>query len=149
MVTVANQIAIEEVKLSNKKFILATLSFFVLTMAMAFPWHLVWFHDVYVSVGAVTRSEPIVPFGMLAVLIQGMVIAYLYPFYLKTGNPLIQGVKFSLIMGLMVYTVMVFATAAKMQIEPVSTFLFYGTAFSFIQFSVTGVALGLIYGRKE
>ena len=49
----------------------------------------------------------------------------------------------------MVYTVMTFSTAAKMKIEPVSTFLIYGTIFSFIQFTVTGAALGLIYGRKE
>ena len=131
-----------------KKFIFSTISFFVLTMAMAYPWHLILFHEIYVSVGAVTRPEPIIPFGMLAVTIQGAVIAYLYPYFYRGGHPIAQGVKFSLIMGLMVYTVMIFATAAKMQIEPVSTFIMYGTAFSFIHFTVTGVALGLIYGRK-
>ena len=52
-----------------------------------------------------------------------------------------------MLMGLMVWTVMVFATAAKFQIEPVWTFVLYGTIFSFLQFVVTGVALGLIYGR--
>ncbi len=134
--------------MNTRKFILSTISFFVLTMAMAYPWHLIWFHEVYVAVGAVTRPEPIVPFGMLAIAIQGAVIAYLYPYYFRSGNPLLQGVRFSLIIGLMVYTVMVFATAAKMQIEPVSTFVIYGSAFSLLQFTVTGAALGLIYGHK-
>lgn len=132
-----------------KKLAFATLSYFVLTMALAYPWHMIWFHDLYVEMGAFQRAEPIMPLGMAAVIIQGLVIAYLYPFFYKGGHAVVQGIKFSLLMGLMVYTVMVFATAAKFMIEPVSTFLIYGTAFSFLQFTVTGVALGLIYRQKS
>ncbi len=131
-----------------RKFILATLSYVVLTMLWAYPWHMVWFHDVYAELGAFTRSTPIIPLGVLAVLIQGMVIAYFYPFYYRGGNPILQGIKFSLIIGLMVYTVMGFATAAKINIEPVSTFLAYHTVFQSIQFLMTGAALGLIFGRQ-
>ncbi len=131
-----------------KKFMLATLSFVVLTMLWAYPWHVVWFHDVYAELGAVTRPTPIIPLGLMSVLIQGMVIAYFYPFYYRGGNPILQGIKFSLIIGLMVYTVMGFATAAKINIEPVSTFLAYHTVFQSIQFLMTGAALGLIFGRQ-
>ncbi|NIY84502.1 DUF1761 domain-containing protein [Vibrio hepatarius] len=132
-----------------KKLLLATLSYFVLTMALAYPWHLIWFHDIYKEIGAVQREEPIMILGISSIIIQGLVIAYLYPFYYKSGNPVFHGIKFSLLIGLMVYTVVVFANAAKFLIEPVSTFLLYGTAFSLLQFSVTGTALGLIYGRKN
>jgi hypothetical protein len=131
-----------------KKIALATLSYVVLSMLIAFPWHMIWFHDLYEKMGAVTRAEPIVPLGMLSMLIQGAVIAYLYPFWYKGGHPVFQGIKFSFIAGLLIYTVMGFATAAKMNIEPVSTFLIYHTAFQAIQFTLTGAALGLIYGRK-
>jgi len=130
-----------------KKFILATLSFFILTMPWAFLWHVIWFHEIYAQLGAFTRSEPIMPLGMASVLIQGAVIAYLYPFYYRGGHPIVQGIKFSLIIGLMVYTMMGFTTAAKMVIEPVSTFLVYVTIYQLVQFIVTGSALGLIYGR--
>ena len=132
-----------------KKFVLATASFFILTMPWAYSWHVIWFHDLYFQLGAFTRSAPIMPLGIAAVLTQGAVIAYLYPFYYRGGNPIIQGIKFSLIIGLMVYTVMAFANAAKMEIEPVSTYLVYHTIFQFIQFAVTGAALGLIYGRPN
>lgn len=131
-----------------KKFLLAVLSYFVLTMLWAYPWHIMWFHDLYQELGAITREPPIIPFGMAAIVIQGIVIAYLYPFYYHGGHPVVQGIKFSLIIGLMVYTVMGFATAAKFQIEPASTFLIYHTIFQFIQFVLTGAALGLIYGRE-
>ena len=129
-----------------KKLVLATLSYFVLTMLWAYPWHVIWFHDLYTELGAFTRSAPIMPLGIAAITIQGIVIAYLYPFYYRGGSPVIQGIKFSLIIGLMVYTVMGFATAAKIRIEPISTFLSYHTIFQLIQFIVTGAALGLIYG---
>lgn len=132
-----------------KKFVFATISFFVLTMATAYPWHLIWFHDLYLEIGAFTRPEPIVLLGMLAVATQGAVIAYLYPFFYRDGNPILQGIRFSLIIGLVVYSVMGFAMAAKIDINPISTFLIYGIIFQFIQFFITGTALGLIYGRPE
>ncbi len=132
-----------------KKFLLAVLSYFVLTMLWAYPWHILWFHDLYQELGAITRETPIIPLGMVAIVIQGIVIAYLYPYYYRGGHPVVQGIKFSLILGLLVYTVMGFATAAKFRIEPVSTFLIYHTIFQFIQFVLTGTALGLIYGRER
>lgn len=134
--------------LDIKKFIFSTLSYVVISMAVAFPWHMVWFHEVYLQMGAMTRADPIIPLGMLSMVIQGGVIAYFYPFYYRGGNPAVQGIKFSLIIGLLVYTVMGFATAAKMDINPVSTFLLYHSVFQFIQFTLTGAALGLIYGRE-
>lgn len=124
-----------------------TLAYFVITMAWAYPWHMVWFHDVYVAMGAVTRPEPIIAFGMLAIIIQGIVFAWLYGAWLSGPSTLARGIGFNLAAGLLVYTVMGFATAAKFQIEPVATFLAYHTVFQTVQFTLTGAALGLIYAR--
>lgn len=122
------------------------IAYFVISMAWAYSWHLIWFHDLYVEWGAVQRTEPIIPLGIAAILIQGLVIGYLYPFYYTgAGHPILQGIKFNLIIGLMTYTAMGFATAAKFQIEPVSTFLLYHTVFQVMQFILTGTALGLIF----
>lgn len=84
---------------------------------------------------------------MLAVVTQGLVIAHLYPRWYRGGHPVLQGIRFSLIAGLLVYTVMGFATAAKLRIEPVGEFLAYHTAFQTLQFVFTGAALGAVYGR--
>ncbi len=130
-----------------KKIILATVSYTVITMAVAYPWHMILFHDLYEGMGAYTRPNPIIPLGMVAMFTQGIVIAYLYPFYYKAGSPVIQGIKFSLIIGAVVYSALGFAMAAKIDINPISTFLFYSIAFQVIQFVLTGAALGLIYGR--
>ena len=131
------------------KIIYFTLSYVVLSLAIAYPWHLVWFHDLYIEMGAFTRAEPIIPLGLLAMFIQGAVIAYLYPYYQQSGNPILNGIKFMMIVGLLIYTVMGFTMAAKININPISTFLAYHTAFQLIQFTLTGAALGLVYGRKQ
>ncbi|MES9944059.1 MAG: hypothetical protein ABW080_03760 [Candidatus Thiodiazotropha sp.] len=123
-------------------------AYFVITMAWAYSWHMYWFHDLYTSWGAFQREEPIMGLGIAAILIQGFVIGYLYPFYYKQGSPIVQGIKFNLIIGLMTYTAMGFATAAKFQIEPATLFLAYHSVFQAIQFILTGTALGLIFGTQ-
>ncbi|MEM7047467.1 MAG: hypothetical protein AAF442_07460 [Pseudomonadota bacterium] len=126
-------------------------AYFIITMAWAYPWHILWFHDVYRDMGAFTRDAPVMSLGILAVVIQGATIGYLYPFFdrvfLIGGHPIIRAVIFNLVIGLMTYTAMGFATAAKFAIEPVGLFLAYHTIFQFIQFVLTGMALGWIYRR--
>ncbi len=136
----------------KRTFWLTIVAYFAVSMSIAYPWHMVIFHEKYLAMGAFTRDEPIMPFGMLSMILQGAVFAYFYPLFYRHkggGNPVQLGVQFSLFAGLTVYTVMVFATAAKFEIEPVMDFVLLGTAFQFLQFSRFGVALGLIHGRLE
>ena len=133
-----------------KHFVLSVISYFVLTMIIAVIWHLVLFHAVYKELGAITRDEPIMPFGIMTVFVQALVFSYFYPIYYRSvggGHPVKRGIVYSLFMGLNVYTVMVFATAAKFQIEPVWTFVAYGTVFQLLQFIIVGIAIGLVHGR--
>ena len=132
----------------NKKFILSVVSYFVGTMATAFPWHVLIFHEKYVEMGAMTRGEPVMVLGMTAVVLQALVFSYFYPMFLKykaEPSSIKNGIKFCLLMGINVWTVMVFATAAKFSIEPVTDFILYGTVFQLIQYSVVGALLGLIH----
>lgn len=134
----------------NKRFWLSVAGFFVATMAVAYPWHMLWFHEQYVAMGAFTRAAPIMPLGILAITLQGIVFAYFFPIYLTHkggGNTVVRGVQFSLFLGLTVYSVMVFATAAKFEIEPVTDFLLFGTAFQVLQFLLVGLVLGMIHRR--
>jgi hypothetical protein len=132
-----------------KRYILATVSYVVLSFALAYLWHLVWFHDLYVEMGAFTRADPIILLGVLTMIVQGMVIAYFYPLWYRGGHPVWAGIRYSLIIGLLIYTVMGFATAAKFNINPIETFLVYHTCFQFLQFTITGAVLGLIFGRTS
>jgi hypothetical protein len=135
----------------SKKFALATIGYVVVSFALAAPWHLVWFHDKYIAMGAFTRGDPIMPFGVLAMVLQGVVFAYFYPLFYRhkrEGHPVVRGIQFSLFMGLTVWTVMVLATAAKFKIEPVIDFVAFGTAFQILQFILVGLTIGMIYGKN-
>ncbi len=114
----------------TKRFYVSVAAFFVITMAVAYSWHMLLFHDTNEAMAAFTRDEPVIPFGMIAIVLQAIVFAYLFP-------------------GLTVYSVIVFATAAKFAIEPVLSFFLYGTAFQFIQFLLIGLALGWIYRTRD
>ncbi len=134
----------------SKKFVLAAVGYVVASFALAAPWHLMLFHDKYMAMGAFSRGEPIMAFGVLAMVLQGIVFAYFYPLFYRHkggGHPVFRGIQFSLFMGLTVWTVMVLATAAKFNIEPVIDFVLLGTAFQFLQFVLVGAVIGLIYGK--
>ncbi|MEW8441063.1 MAG: hypothetical protein AB2689_23185 [Candidatus Thiodiazotropha taylori] len=133
-----------------KKALLFLLAYFVITMAWAYPWHMLLFHDQYVAWGAFQRDEPIMLLGIAAIVTQGLVIGYLYPFYNRGGGShILRAIRFNLIIGLMTYSAMGFATVAKFQIEPVLPFLAYHTLFQIIQFTLTGTALGMIFGKPQ
>jgi len=131
-----------------KKFVLTVIAYIVASMVIAVPWHLIWFKDVYHNLGAIGREDPIIALGMFSMVLQGAVIAYVYPYLSKGGHPVVEGVKITFILGILIYSVMGPATAAKYRIEPISTFLMYHTAFQFIQFTLAGAVIGFIQGRK-
>jgi len=131
----------------------STASYFVISMGLAYPWHMVWFHETYRAMGAFTRSDPIIPLGMLTILIQGGLLSAGFAGSTSARSeanrksPCRAGLRYSLGFGAVVWSVMVPATAAKFQIEPLSRFLALGTAFQALQFTAAGVAMGWMWGR--
>lgn len=131
-----------------KKVIWATLGYAIATMIIAAPWHLVIFKDLYHSLGMYNRAEPIVPLGFLSMIIQGVVLAVIYPRYYKGGSHYKEATKFSLLMGIFLYSVSTLANAAKIEVSPMGTWLTIQTVFHLIQFTVCGFVLGFVYSRK-
>ena len=134
----------------NKKKYLSAISFFLVTMMLGGVWHLNLFKEKYHTLGASTRDEPTILLGMTSVILQALIFSYFYPMYLKyKGQPasIGNGIKYSLLMGVNVWTVMVLTTGAKILIEPIWDFIFLGTAFHLIQFILVGISFGFIHKR--
>ena len=83
----------------HSEFWLATASYLVLTFIFAAGWHLVLFKDVYARLGVFTRARPIIPLGILSMVLQAVVVAYLYPFFYRGGPPPLEGATFGLLLG--------------------------------------------------
>lgn len=131
-----------------KKIILATLSYSVTTMIIAAPWHLVVFKDLYHSLGIYNRAEPIIPLGFLSMIVQGLVLAVIYPRFYKGGSHYRAAFYFSFLMGTFLFSISTLANAAKIEVTSMATWLVIQAVFHAIQFSVCGVGLGFVYSRR-
>ena len=126
---------------------LAVLAYVVPSMLLAVPWHLMWFRKDYHDFGIYTRADPIIPLGLATMLIQGVVIALVYPRWYRGGTPVLEGIKFSLLIGLFLFSVSTVATIAKVEVTAPWRFVILSGIFHTIQFTVAGAGLGLAFGR--
>ena len=132
----------------NARTILAALSYPVLSLPLAGIWHMVIFASIYRETGAMSRSEPLIAFGLLSMIIQGIVLAHLYSRWYRGGTPLLSGIVFGLVAQALIHSVLAFSKVGEMDINPVATYLSHALPFYLVQAVVTGAAIGLIFGRN-
>ena len=130
---------------ARRRFILAVLAYLIITFVVATAWHLVLFKDLYMTAGM--RRQPLMHLGILSMLIQAFLMAFLYPRLRGAGTPAFEGVKFGVLMGLFMGSYGVLAEAGKFDIGPVGPFVATEGAFFLLQFAIVGTVIGLVYGR--
>lgn len=125
------------------------LAYLAITFALGFVWHMVVFKELYHRLAIYSRlDDPIVPLGFLSMVIQGAVLAYLYPFVAHGDNPLVDGLRFGGLMGVFIASSAVLAEAAKQRVTSLATWFAVEGLYYTIQFGLSGLALGLIYGVR-
>jgi len=134
--------------MNGRKFILAALAYIVVTFVIAASWHLVLFKDLYDQLGIFTRKEPLIPLGITSIIMQALVLAYLYPRLSRGGGPLKDGLKFGLLIGVLMASIAVFAEAGKQNVSSLATWLSFESAYYVLQFGLVGVVIGSIYGKN-
>ncbi len=80
------------------------------TFVGGFVWHLLLFKQTYIELKIFTRIEdPVIPLGLSAVIIQGAILAYVYPLLSPRRNPAAEGLRFGALAGLFLATSAVLA----------------------------------------
>src|SRR5688572_3741176 len=131
----------------NKR-ILAVLAYMLPTFPLAFLWHLTVFADYYASL-QVFRDEPIIPFGILSMLLQGIIWAVIYE-RLFAGETIIRGaVKFALLACPLAWSFMALAVSAKHLMASVSGFLVIETAFVLVQYIIVSPLIASVYAKRS
>ena len=130
----------------DTRYWLAAATYLVLTFLFASVWHLALFKGVYARLGVYTRPDPIIALGVFSMVLQALVVAYLYPIFFRGGSPLAQGALFGLLLGIFMGSNAVLAEAAKSQITSLSTWIGLEGVYYILQFTVVGAAIGLVYG---
>jgi hypothetical protein len=129
-----------------KRFVLSVSAYLILVFIIAVTWHVVLFNQQYLSFGM--RKEPIFHLGILSMIIQGLISAYLFPKVAKENSPIYEGLKFGLIIAFFMGSYGVLAEAGKYNVGSVSSYICYEGAFFVIQYAIVGVVIGLIHGKK-
>ena len=63
---------------SVRSFWLGVAAYLVPSFPIAFVWHLVLFEQKYHALG-IYRDDPIIPFGLASMVIQGVMFSWIYP----------------------------------------------------------------------
>lgn len=125
-------------------FLSATIGYVVVTFLLAVVWHVVLFKSTYEQLGYFGK-DPSFALGFLSILTQGLMLAYLFPLFSKGESPYQEGLRFSLVIGIFLWSCHVLAAAAKQDISPISTFLMMETLYLALQFTLAGMILGAAY----
>jgi hypothetical protein len=132
-----------------KNYWLAVLAYVVCTFLIAAPWHLVLFKSVYDELAIFTRQEPLILLGLISMLMQGLVLSYLYPLFAQGRHSVKTGASFGLLMGVLLASSAVFAEAGKQNVTSLPTWLTLESVYYLFQFSIVGVVIGLIYRKGD
>jgi hypothetical protein len=130
-----------------KKVLLAALGYLLVSFALGASWHFAFFPELYHGFGIYNRLEPIIPLGTLSMVLQGAVMAVIYPRWYRGEAPLVAGLKFGFLMGLFLFSVSTMANAAKITVTGLGTFLLVQAAFHAPHFGAAGAVFGLVFGR--
>jgi hypothetical protein len=122
----------------------------IATFIGGYVWHLLLFKQTYMELKIFSRIEdPVIPLGFSAILIQGALLAYVYPLVSRRSQPVVDGLRFGLLVGMFLATSAVLAEAGKNYVTSLSTWLVLETSYYLVQFVLSGLVIGLMYGRQR
>ncbi len=128
----------------NKKHLLAVLAYMLPTFPLGYFWHLTLFADFYKSLH-VYRDDIAIPFGVLSMLVQGIVWAALYR-RLFAGEPILRGaLRFAALAAPLAWSFMALAVSAKHQMTSPIAYLGVESCFTLLQYAVVSPLLAAVY----
>lgn len=123
---------------------LGTLAYTGATFVWAVTWHIGLFPAQYEAWGYID-ADPNFALGLLSIVMQGMILSWLYPHVRFSGTAAMRGLKFGGAVGAFYWTCHVLAFAAKEDAAAAPPFFLLETAYLTVQFLLFGWIIGRIY----
>ncbi len=136
------------------KHAISVLAFFFVTMAVQAGSHFVINVDHYYAIEFM-RSEPIMPLGIAAIIIQAIIMSLLTQHLSSNHSSRIAnsifktGIIVSLSFGAFLSSYILLASPAKYSVSDIPQWILVEGSASLIQFSIFGVLLGIIHDWKN
>lgn len=131
------------------RYALAILAYLVPTFALGYVWHLILFEDYYAAL-QIYRSDIIVPFGLLSMLVQAVIFAWFYDkaFADRPGIWISRGLTYAATGAALSWSFTTIAVAAKNLMTSVPDYLVIETAFTAAQWIIVGPLTALAFERS-
>lgn len=126
--------------------ILSVVAFMVVSFAAQALSHFVINQEHFSSI-AHHRQEPIIPLGLAAMVIQGLLISITLRAWRSGDIVLLDGLIVSLVFGVFLSAYISLVEPAKYTIPDIAAWMRVETLVSTIQFVLFGLALGLIHSK--
>ncbi len=130
------------------KILFAAAGYVAIVFPLALVWHLGLFKQQYQTFGYFA-GKPNVPVGLATVVIQGVVLALIYPLFQSGNAGFVRAFQFAGLMGLFFWTSHVLALVAKQNVPNAVSFIAMETGYLVAQFSLFALLLGFIYRGVE
>ncbi len=130
------------------KILFAAAGYIAIVFPLALVWHLGLFKQQYQTFGYFA-GKPNVPVGLATVVIQGVVLALIYPLFHSGSAGFVRAFQFAGLMGLFFWTSHVLALVAKQNVPNAVGFIVIETGYLIAQFSLFALLLGFIYRGVE
>ena len=130
------------------RFALTVVAYVVATLAVQAVSHFGINAGHYASVSFM-RPESIASLGILASLIQGAVLAWLYPRVSLPGSPTMQAVTFAWLAGTILVSYIALVEPAKYAVPSVASWMAVEFGAGLVQFTLFGLLLSVIHTRSR
>jgi hypothetical protein len=132
------------------RYALAVLAYVVPTFALGFAWHLVLFEQYYAAL-QIYRGDIIIPFGLLSMLVQAILFAWIYDkgFAGQSGRWIAHSARYAAVGGLLSWSFTTVAVAAKNLMASVPDYLLIETAFTLVQWTIVAPLTVLAFSGRN
>jgi hypothetical protein len=132
-----------------KRFTLAILAYLVPTFALGFVWHLILFEHYYKAL-AMYRSDVIIPFGFLSMLLQAGLFAWIYTRgFAGQNSPFwMHALGYGALGAILSWSFTTLAVAAKNVMTSVPDYLVIETAFTTVQWLMVAPLTVLAFTQR-
>ena len=124
--------------------LLGTLAYIVVTFPLAVLWHMKIFRTKYMAWKYFGEDvKPIL--GLSSMIVQGAVLSYGYSIIVINHSSVFVGIRYALVMGLLLWSAHVLATMGKSSTVRHFEFFWMETVYLSIQFGVYGILISFIF----
>lgn len=132
------------------RFVLGVLAYLVPTFILGYVWHLVLFESYY-KVLAIYRDDVIIPLGLLSMLLQGTLFAWIYQqaFAGRSGGFVANAAAYAALGAVLSWSFTTLAAGAKDVMTSVPSYMLIETGFTLVQWGMVGPLTVLAFRQSE